>query len=91
MFLRIDSFIDSFIIGRTMENLRHRRTVELVTSEEKLEKLAAQPSFKEFKIFNENLAPVEQPKVKLTLNEPIYAEFAILDLSKTLMYDFHYI
>ena len=91
MFLRIDSFIDSFIIGRTMENLRNRRTVELVTSEEKLEKLAAQPSFKEFKIFNENPAAVEQPKVKLTLNEPIYAEFAILDLSKTLMYDFHYI
>ena len=59
-------------------------------SEVKLEKLAAQPSFKQFKIFYENLAVVERAKVELTLNRPIYVGFAILDLSKTLMYDFHY-
>ena len=73
-----------------MENLRNRRTVELMTSEEKLKKLAAQPSFKQFKIFHENLVAVKRAKVELTLNRPIYVEFAILDLSKTLMYDFHY-
>ena len=78
------------IAGKTMENLRNRRTVDLVTSEEKLKKLAAQPSFKQFKIFHENLVAVERAKVKLTLNRPIYVGFAILDLSKTLMYDFHY-
>ena len=72
-----------------MKNLRNRRTVELVTSEEKLKKLASQPSFKQFKIFHDNLAAVERAKVKLTLNRPIYVGFAILDLSKTLMYDFH--
>ena len=53
-------------------------------------KLAAQPSFKSFKIFHENLVAVEQKKVELVLNRPIYVGFAILDLSKTLMYDFHY-
>ena len=51
-----------------MENLRNRRTEELVTSEEKLKKLAAQPSFKQFKIFHENLVAVERAKVELTLN-----------------------
>ena len=64
-----------------MENLRNRCTVDLVTSEEKLKKLAAQPSFKQFKIFQENLVAVEQAKVELTLNRPIYVRFAILDLS----------
>ena len=73
-----------------MENLWNRRTVDLVTSEEKLKKLAAQPSFKQFKIFHENLVAVWRAKVELTLNQPIYVGFTTLDLSKRLMYDFHY-
>ena len=64
--------------------------VELVTLEEKLKKLATQPSFNQFKIFHEKLVAVERAKVELTLNQPIYVRFATLDLSKTLMYDFHY-
>ena len=38
--------IDSLIAGKAMEKLRNRRLVDLVTSEEKLKKLGAQPSFK---------------------------------------------
>ena len=90
MFLCTDSFIDSFIVGKTKGNLRNRLKVDLVTSEEKLEKLAAQPSFKQFKISNENLVAVKRGKVELTLNQPIYVGFTILDLSKMLMYDFNY-
>ena len=74
--------IHSFIAGKTMENL--------VTSEEKLKKLSTQPSFKQFKIFHENLVAMERAKVELTLSRPIYVGFAILDLSKTLMYNFYY-
>ena len=73
-----------------MENLRNQHTVDLVTSGVKLKKLAAQTSFKQFKIFHKNLVAVEQVKVKLTLNRPIHVELAILNLSKTVMYDFHY-
>ena len=61
-----------------MENLRNRRTVELVTLEEKLKKLAVQPSFKQFKIFHENLVVEERAKVGLTLIWAIYVGFAIL-------------
>ena len=64
--------------------------MDLVTSEEKLKKLTAQPSLKQFKTFCENLVAVEEAKVKITLNQLIYVGFAILDLSKSLMYDFHY-
>ena len=56
-----------------------RRKVEEVRSSNLLQK-----------IFHENLVTVERAKAELTLNRPIYVEFAILDLSKTLMYDFHY-
>ena len=73
-----------------MENFKNRHTVDIVTSEEKLKELATQPAFKQFKIFQENLVVVERAKIELTLNWPIYAGFAILDLSKILRYDFHY-
>ena len=43
--------IDSFIAGKTIENLWNQHTVDLATLEEKMKKLAAQPSFKQFKIF----------------------------------------
>ena len=59
MFLCIDSFIDSFIASKTIENLINRRAVDLVASEEKPKKLVPQTSFKLFKIFNENLVAVE--------------------------------
>jgi len=82
--------MNNAVFGKTMENLRNRRTVDLVMTEHKMKKLAAQPSFKSFKIFNEHLVAVERKKVELVLNRPIYVGFCVLDLSKTLMYDFHY-
>ena len=64
--------------------------MDIVIDEKKLKKLASQPSFKSFKICNENLVIVERKKIELKLNRPIYVGFSILDVSKVLMYDFHY-
>ena len=41
-------------------------------------------------MFNENLFAINKTKEELFLNRPIYVGMAILDLSKLLMYDFHY-
>ena len=46
-----------------MENLRNQYTVDLVTSEENLKKLAPKSSFKQVKIFHENLVAVQWAKV----------------------------
>ena len=64
--------------------------MDLRMSEENLKKLTAKPSLKQFKIFHEKLVAVEQSKFDLTLNQPIYVAFAVPDLSKTLIYEFHY-
>ena len=75
---------------KTMENLRKRADVRLVTNEKKLDKLTSKPTYVSSKIFNENLMAVHKIKETLTLNRPAYVGMCILDLSKTLMYDFHY-
>ena len=73
-----------------MENLRKRVDVRLVTNEKKVLKLTSKPTYVSSKIFNENLVAVHKIKEALTLNMPAYVGMCILDLSKTLMYDFHY-
>ena len=83
--------MNNSVFGKTMENIRNRVNVKLVTSEEQLRKLAAKPNFKgPPKIFNENLVSVHMKKTSLTMNKPVYLGMCILDLSKTLMFDFHY-
>ena len=82
--------MNNSVFGKTMENIRKRVDVRLVTSKEKLLKLASKPTYVSSKIFNENLVAVHKIKETLTLNRPAYVGMCILDLSKTLMYDFHY-
>ena len=41
-------------------------------------------------IFDENYAAIHGIKPILTLSKPIYVGFTVPDLSKWLMYDFHY-
>ena len=78
------------VFGKTMENLRKRVDVRLVTDEKKLDRLTSKPTYVSSKIFNENLMAVHKVKETLNLNRPAYVGMCILDLSKTLMYDFHY-
>ena len=82
--------MNNIVFGKTMENLRKRVDVRLVTNEKQLDKLTSKPTFVSSKIFNENLMAVHKVKETLTLNRPAYVGMCILDLSKTLMYDFHY-
>ena len=73
-----------------MENLRKRHDIKLVTDEKKLMKSTSKRTFVTGKIFNEKLVAVHKIKETVTLNRPAYLGMCILDLSKTLMYDFHY-
>ena len=82
--------MNNSVFGKTMENIRKRVDVRLVTDEKKLMKLTSKPTYVSSKIFNENLVAVHKIKETLTLNRPAYVGMCILDLSKTLMYDFHY-
>jgi hypothetical protein len=78
------------VFGKTMENVRNRVDIRLVNNEKKWNKLAQKHNFKSATIFSENLVAVHMKRTSVKLTKPIYLGMSILDLSKTLMYDFHY-
>ena len=73
-----------------MGNLRKRISVKLVINAKDYVRCISKPSFISQKIFSENFVAVHEIKPVSTLSSPIYVEFSILDLSKLLMYEFHY-
>ena len=82
--------MNNSVFGKTMENIRNRVNIKLTTTGEQFKKLTAKPNYESRKIFNENLVSVHMKKTSLTMNKPVYLGMSILDLSKTLMFDFHY-
>lgn len=76
--------------GKTMESVRKRRNIVLIRTEGEHRFQTSKPSFRRFKIFNENLVAAELFKPCIELDRPIYVGATILDLSKHLMYDFWY-
>ena len=72
-----------------MENIRNRVNIKLVNDRKKAEKLSAKPNFKHCNIFSEDLVAIHMKKTELKFNKPVYLGMCILDLSKSLMYDFH--
>ena len=78
------------VYGKTMENLRKIVNVKLINNAKDYVKSVSRPTFVSQKIFNKNLVAIHKIKPILLLNKPIYVGFSVLELSKLLMYDFHY-
>jgi len=81
--------MNNSVFGKTMENIENRVDVRLVTNERDAIKLASKPNYDSRTIFDENLIAMHTKRTKLVYNKLIYLGMCILDLSKTLMYDFH--
>jgi hypothetical protein len=81
--------MNNSVFGKTMENIENRVDVRLVTDRES-NQIGSKPNYDSRTIFDENLIAVHMKKTKLKYDKPIYLGMCILDLSKTLMYEFHY-
>ena len=64
--------------------------VKLINDKKAYQISVNKPNFISQKIFDKNFVAVHCSKTVLTLNKPIYVGFCILELSKLLMYQFHY-
>ena len=73
-----------------MENLRNRIDVKLANNEKDYLKCYSKSSYLLHKIFDNNLVAIRKSKLALKLNKPAYIGMCILELSKVLMYEFHY-
>ena len=82
--------MNNFVFGKTMENIRNRVDIRLVNNREMALNLGSQVNYKQTTIFDDKFIAVHMRKTKLIFDKPVYLGMVILDLSKTLMYDFHY-
>ena len=84
--------MNNAVFGKSMENVRDRISLRFALSEDKFNGYTSKPDFKRVitGIGGENFRILEMNKPSVNLNKPIFCGQAILDLSKSHMYDFYY-
>ena len=82
--------MNNSVFGKTKENVRKHRDIKLVTTDKKRNQLVSKPNYHATKHFSENLMAIEMKKAKVKMNKPIHLSMSILDICKTLMYEFWY-
>ena len=82
--------MNNSVFGKTMENIRKRTDIKLATTQNQVEKYIYKPNYIHCTTFSDNLVAIHMGKTKLKFDKPVYLGMSILDLSKTLMYEFHY-
>ena len=82
--------MNNSVFGKTMENIRKHRDIKLVTTDKKRSKLVSEPNYHSINSISEDLTIIEMKKTKVKMSKPIYLGLSILEISKTLMYQFWY-
>ena len=80
--------MNNSVFGKTMENVRKHRDIKLVTTEEKRIKLVSESNYHLTKHFSKNMLAIEMKKTQVRMNKPVYLAMSMLDISKTLMFEF---
>ena len=78
------------VYRKTMENLRKRINVRLVSKAEDFLKYTSKATYITHKIFGKDYAAIHEIKTVLILTKPIHVGFTVRNLSKWKMHDFHY-
>ena len=77
-------------LGKTMENVKKRRDTKLVTKERRRNYLVSELNYHTTKFFAENFLAIEMRITQVLMNKPVYLGLSIIDLSKTLIFEFWY-
>ena len=82
--------MNNAVFGKTMENAKKHRDIKLVTTDKRRNQLVSEPHYHAIKYLSENLRAIEMKKVKVKMNKSLYLVLSILEIRKTLMYEFWY-
>ena len=81
--------MNNAVFGKTMENARNWQNIRLATSWKQASKFINRLSFEWAEVFSENFCAIHLKKESIEMDKPIYIGTSILDLSKSLMYDYY--
>ena len=82
--------MNNAVFEKTMENVRKHRDIKFVTTERRRNYFVSEPNYNSTKWFSENLLAIEMKKIKVKRNKSVHLGLSILEISKTLMYEFWY-
>ena len=82
------NFMNNAVFGKTMENVTKHRDIKLVTTDKRKNQLASESNSHTTKYSLENLMAIRKKKTKVKMNNLIYLDMSMLDISKTLMYEY---
>ena len=82
--------MNNAVFGKTMEYIRKHRDIKSVTADKKRSTLVSEPNYHTMNYISESLSIIEIKRTKVKMNKPIYLGLSILEIGKTLMYDFWY-
>ena len=82
--------MNNSVFGKTMEDVRNHRDIRVITTDKRKSILASESNYHSTKYISKDLLIMEMKKAEVRMNKPVYLGQAILDISKTLMYEFWY-
>ena len=82
--------MNNSVFGKTMENVRNHRDIKLLTTNKSRKRLVSEPNYHSHKKSLDHLMATEMKKTRVKMIKPLYLSMAILDINKTLMYEFWY-
>ena len=84
--------MNNAVFWKAIENVRKDRNIKLLTTERRTHYLVSEPNYHTTTFFTENLlaTEIEMRKAQILMNKPDYLGLSILDLGKTVMYQFWY-
>ena len=80
----------NLVFGKMMENIKNHRDINIMMNEKAYLKRVMKTNLKSGIIFRANLIGYEMGNIRAVMNKCIYLGQVIIDMSKIVMYEFHY-